>query len=445
MTEVLTGTLDERDHKTHVPVAFTVPQGTQRLVVRFSAMPQRGPGQLFDNLISLSLFGPDGPRGGRHNNPVSDFAIDAASATPGYVAGPIEPGSWTLWLDCFRLLGPEPVTWRVEVACEQEAAHPVPAVQPRVVASKGPGWYRGDLHAHTLHSDGRWDLADLLAFARHRQLDFVTLTDHNTLSGTPAFRGMADDGVLTMGGVELTTHFGHALALGGRSWREWRANSMSGVTMPSIAREVQEAGEVFVIAHPRSPGDPSCTGCRWEYEDMMPGPARAVEIWNGPWSEYNEEGLALFHAWLDEGHRLVATAGTDIHGPNERDAAQGFNHVQASELSEGDILAAVAAGRNYLSSGPRLVATAAVPGQANPVVMGASVLTQTSEAILDIGPGAAGDLRLVADSREILREPVANGVRQHVLPPGTRWFMAELRDAAGDLVAVTNPIYLDGR
>ncbi len=30
----------------------------------------------------------------------------------------------------------------------------------------GPGWYRGDLHAHTLHSDGDWDVAGLIAFAR---------------------------------------------------------------------------------------------------------------------------------------------------------------------------------------------------------------------------------------------------------------------------------------
>ena len=188
---ILTGQLHATHHKAHVPLTFDVPAGTTQLVVRFNASPQREPGAFFDNLISLSLFGPAGPRGARHNNPVWDFAISQTAATPGYLAGTIEPGTWTLYLDCFRVLGA--VTYTVEVACQTTPIAARPAFVAAKTQARGRGWYRGDLHAHTLHSDGSWSIADLVAWARGRNLDFMTLTDHNTTSGHAEVHGLAGD------------------------------------------------------------------------------------------------------------------------------------------------------------------------------------------------------------------------------------------------------------
>ncbi|MBP0573940.1 hypothetical protein J8J27_24900, partial [Mycobacterium tuberculosis] len=105
------------------------------------------------------------------------------------------------------------------------------------------------------------------------------------------------------------------------------------------------------IAPPRAPGAPDCTFFLWLYAYSTPGPARLVEVWNGPWSDYNEEGLALFRSWLDAGHRLVATAGTDTHRPDSLEKVNGFNTVWAEALSEAAVYAAIRAGRNVLSSG----------------------------------------------------------------------------------------------
>ena len=210
--------------------------------------------------------------------------------------------------------------YRLEVDFSFDAVvAPAPPAWPLLPAT-GPGWYKGDLHGHTLHSDGKWDVPDFVAHARARGLDFVTLTDHNTVSGLAQIDRLASAGLLTMGGIELTTHYGHCLALGTRQWLEWRANSHAGVTMPAIAANVTNHGALFVIAHPMAPGDPGCTGCRWEYPEMRPGNASLIEIWNSPWSDYNEEGLAAFcqwagSAWRDERRRLVMTGGSDIHGP----------------------------------------------------------------------------------------------------------------------------------
>ena len=440
---LLTGTLTAADHKSHIPLAFDVPQGTTRLMARFTATPHRATGAFFDNLISLSLFGPDGVRGARHNNPDMDFAITRTAATPGYLPGKIEPGLWTLWLDCFRIEGPDPVTYTLEITCEtdkQETRAPFIAKSPK---PRGPGWYRGDLHGHSLHSDGSWDIPDLVNWAHDRGLHFVTLSDHNTISGHAHLHSLACDDLLTIGGMELTTHHGHALSLGGPDWHEWRSGAATGQAMPQLAEAIQTSGAVFVIAHPMAPGDPACTGCRWEYPDMCPGPARLVEIWNGgPWSDYNEAGLAMYRDWLGQGHRLLATAGSDIHGPEGGKGLIGFNNVEADALTEAAILAAVKAGRNYLSSGPRLILTAVTQiGQTVP--MGGTVAQdakfhaewQTNRAPLTLSfrdqTGTRTRHDLPAD---------ATGMAE--LSGGVGFVMAELRDGTGRLHAISNPIFV---
>ncbi len=445
MTMILDGTLTEADHKGHIPVAFDVPPGTTRLAITFTASPARAKGALFDNIISLSLFGPDGPRGARHNNDDMNIVIDAAHASPGYVRAAPETERWTLWLDTFRILGPDPVRWQVRVATD---AMPIPA--PAVIAANRPGsggrrWYRGDLHAHSWHSDAAWDIPDLVDWARARRLDFVTLTDHNTVSGHDEMRALGGPDLLTIGGVELTTHCGHALSLGHSGWQEWRTGAVSGRTMPDIAAEVMARGAAFVIAHPRSPGDPACTGCRWEFDDMMPGPACLVEIWNGgPWAEYNEDGLALYRTWLAEGHRLFATAGSDYHGQNDAGKACGFNNVQAEALTETAILDAVKTGRNFLSSGPRLLISAQA-ADGDPVGMGgvtsrgARLTVEWTAAEPNLTLNIVGPKGRV---REVAIEAGTSG-RMAVDDLPETFVMAEIRDQIGTLHAVTNPIFIE--
>jgi hypothetical protein len=324
---------------------------------------------------------------------------------------------------------------------EPAAPRPRPAAPPR------PGWYRGDLHAHTIHSDAGWDIPDLLAAARARQLDFVTLTDHNTNSGLAAFDQASDDALLTMGGIELTTFWGHALALGTRRWVDWRVQPGER-SMVDIARGVLADGALFVIAHPCSAGDPICTGCDWRYVEMTPGPAPAVEVWNGLWDgdSNNERALALWYSWLNAGHRLVATAGTDAHGPAPQEARPGWNVVYATDRSEPAILEAVRRGRSYLSSGPRLSLSARSADGAE-----ATLGEALQESALTIragwahGPGH-GWLRLITDGAA--RETVAVGeLGEHVweLPSGAaRWVVVELRDRSDLLLALTNPIFIGG-
>ena len=84
----------------------------------------------------------------------------------------------------------------------------------RGVRGTGPGWYRGDCHLHTVHSDGRHTQASLAALAREAGLDFIGSTEHNTSSAQLTWGRHAPDDLLVVNGEEVTTRAGHWLALG---------------------------------------------------------------------------------------------------------------------------------------------------------------------------------------------------------------------------------------
>ena len=240
------------------------------------------------NMICLTIFDPFRFRGAGHRHGHRHAVeIRPAAATPGYLPGPLPAGKWVVQLDTHMVMPGAACRYELVVAVDHDetlrslaSAPPTPRFDR--LADRRAGWYLGDLHAHSVHSDGAWEVTDLVAAARTRGLDFATLTDHNTASGLAEMERCAGAGVLTMGGLELTTYWGHALCLGRHAWHDWRV-TQRGPEMAALAGRIQATGGLYVIAHPKSVGDPYCTGCRWLYPDMMPGPARLVEVWNGDW------------------------------------------------------------------------------------------------------------------------------------------------------------------
>lgn len=63
-----------------------------------------------------------------------------------------------------------------------------------------------DLHLHSTHSDGTLTPTELIRQAKSLGLSAVALTDHNTVSGVPAFLEEAEkQGVTAVAGTELST------------------------------------------------------------------------------------------------------------------------------------------------------------------------------------------------------------------------------------------------
>jgi hypothetical protein len=443
-------TLTASDSKKNIPFPFEVPEGTTQLTIRLSFSPWTVDN--IHNMLTLSVFDPSGFRGAGHRHgDRHEVVIHQAAASPGYRAGPIPAGEWSVVIDTHMIMPGAPCPILLEVTATDEPVKGSPRVPvPGTTAPRGRGWYRGDVHAHTIHSDAQWDIPGLVEWARARQLDFCTLSDHNAVSGLPQMDAARDDYLLTMGGMELTTFWGHALALGLREWVDWRTRPGERA-MEQIAAEVTARGGLFIIAHPAAVGDPYCTGCRWVYPAMMPGTARVVEAWNGPWwrpGDNNEQAQDLIYSWLNQGHRLALTAGTDNHGHEPLTTAYGFNVVYAEELSETEILRAIRAGHLYLSSGPALELTAsagdrqAMMGDTLETLPGVpvQVTAQWHNAPPDM------ELNLVVDGAAEAPVTVgAEGTWQWALRGDQiHWCLLTLRAPDRTMLAMTNPIYFDG-
>jgi len=475
-------------------------------------------------MLTLSLFDPAGWRGSGHRHGTQhDVSIGPHAASPGYVAGPLPPGAWQAVVDTHMIMPGTPCAIRMEIAASDEPAAEAPSAASGSSApfgvggetaglsplgpkgldfritvhtagsrkpasavqttSRGRGWYRGDLHAHSLHSDAAWDIPDIVAWARESRLDFATLSDHNTISGLAQMDEACTAELLTMGGMEFTTFWGHALALGIRGWVDWRMRADAGAasrTIEQMPAGVEALGGLFVIAHPMAIGDPYCTGCQWRYPTMTPGTATAVEVWNSDWrsESRNELGLSLAYEWLNAGHRLALTAGTDNHGRNHRAMHYGFNVVYADDLSEREILRAVRAGHLYISAGPTLELSAAVGDRqaegavpSAPPCLPRAALAPCARLEAASRRAMMGDLLYVSRGQDMQVTAswsgcpegaelclVADGKPKDTMPAGnedtrvwkleggeTHWCLLTLRGAEGQMLALTNPIFFDGR
>ena len=450
--QVFTATLTSQDMKKHIPFTVQVPPGTGTLTIRMSYTPHIV--EEVSNLLTLTVLDPAGFRGAAHRNTeVMEVALQDNAASPGFFPGPIQPGEWTILVDTHLIMPDVPVHLELVLTGADQLDPTLPSITtveaPAVRPSRGPGWYRGDFHTHTIHSDGDWDVADLVTFALDNHLDFLTLSDHNTVTGLRPFERACPENLLPICGIELTTFWGHALVLGRREWVDWRIEP-GRREMAQIVAEVEAQGGLFVIAHPEAIGDPYCTGCSWRYPDVRPGAARVVEVWNSPWcssESRNEAGLELALEWMNRGLRMVLTAGTDRHNPSYPAPGHGFNTVYAEELSEAAILHAVRLGHVVLSSGPTLTLSAQTAGQN--LMPGDSCRAQARETIhLSAGWGGCppgSHLDLVVDGEK--HAMTTDGPSTSWDLPGGRtgWALLTLRDPDGELLALTNPIYFDGR
>ena len=72
-------------------------------------------------------------------------------------------------------------------------------------------YFKGNLHTHTLNSDGDSTPDDVVRWYREHDYNFVTLTDHNYLTSVDGLNALhgADEKFLVMKGEEVTDRFGN--------------------------------------------------------------------------------------------------------------------------------------------------------------------------------------------------------------------------------------------
>lgn len=184
--------------------------------------------------VDVGLFDPSGFRGwsGSARRVVR---VAGADTTPGYLPGEILPGTWRVRLAPHAIPAEggrvELSVWADMRAGGATAQGPSPAVghrlaspatgvpRPDLPAVDGRRYLRGDLHLHTVHSDGVLSVAELAAWAAARGLDFAAVADHNTVSHHAEVARLSGvGGVALLPAEEVTTDNGHAVVLGVPEW-----------------------------------------------------------------------------------------------------------------------------------------------------------------------------------------------------------------------------------
>ncbi len=328
-------------------------------------------------------------------------------------------------------------------------------------------WVPCELHAHTLHSDGRLTVAELAQEARRLGLEAVALTDHNTISGLGEIaEAERASGVAMIPGMELTTFYGHLLAWGTTTYVEWRSLTRGDVA--SAIAAIRASGGLAGVAHPFNPGSPFCTGCYWDFDGPDWSQVDFVEVWSeaDPWRKpKNRRALQLWNDLLNQGHRVAGVSATDLHAP-EPDHLPSVTYLgvraDARDLVEA-AKEALRAGRAFSTLGPLLSFSARSSGEPSGNGPGEAIASSAAgdTLLIDVAWGfdgrrpmwephvAARAVVVRGNTGELgqVRIGAQEGSASLSLPrAGQRWIRAELHGLArGEeaMIAFSNPIYVE--
>jgi len=331
----------------YVDYPFAVPAGVSKIGLRFSFHKEKL-AQLF-----ISLHDPNGFRGNRMNPGAKGDVelvlwLSPDDASEGAIPGDLPEGQWVARVDV-EALGEE-TTYHLVVYAENDDVSESLTLDfgKSPVIRDEPGWYCGELHAHSTESDGKYAVETVVEAAIDTPLDFFALTDHFTISQWRKLRPYTKHLAL-LRSCEITSHHGHANVHGMTDWVDVYVDR-DGWTMNDAADQIHEQGGLFCVNHPYS----GRLGWRaynfdWHKADLM-------EIYHNLEAINNVYQVGLWDRLLCAGYRIVGIAGTDSHNPfdGKHKLGQLLTYVYSDELSETGIIHGLQRGIVYLSKGPQL-------------------------------------------------------------------------------------------
>jgi hypothetical protein len=328
------------------------------------------------------------------------------------------------------------------------------------------GWFRGDLHAHTFHSDGALSPAELARTAVDEGLDFLAITDHNTIAAYPGFG--PEPGVLMIPGIEVTLADGHFNVFGITNATPWLAGIdvypdpllLSGEwgSPSELMRQTLAEGLLNSINHPL------LTPWAWLDDETDLRGLHCLEIWNDPSWPTNATGnpaaVALWTSWLNAGYRVTAIGGSDFHRPVPQAGLDKpaerlglpSTYVYATELSGAAILDGMRRRRAYVSMGAQVAFEATHAGQTVGIGedLGAIEGSIRFDAAIT-GATTPAVARLVRNGQSIAEQAVTETeetrfqVQTTVRPDEPAWYRLDVYANSGQMLAITNPIFAGPR
>jgi hypothetical protein len=356
---VLHGTISYSQKNAYIEVPFSVPTNVERLTVQFGYT-----GKEDHATLDVGISDPQRFRGWSGGNK-SSFTIGIPDATPSYLPGLIPAGSWHLLIGVANLRPHKSATYTAQIFFTKTGEAGGTESFTDYPLNTEARWYRGDLHMHTAHSDGSCPsqsgksvpcplFVTVQAAVRHG-LDFIAITDHNTISQYNDERELQPyfDHLLFIPGREITTYSGHANVFGTTDFIDFELGTARAPDMNSIFRAAHRLGALISVNHPALPTGEICMGCGWSPKNFDMHLADAMEAVNGGDARYHFDNVGYWRRQLNAGLRLPAIGGSDNHRPEAPPKADDFpgqptTVVYASELSVPAILAAIRAGHVFI-------------------------------------------------------------------------------------------------
>ncbi|ANW21894.1 phosphoesterase [Streptomyces clavuligerus] len=455
-TEVVRGVLPP-GAPDYVYLPVEVPPGVRELRVAYRYERPAVPAGTAGNALDIGIFDERGTAlGGKgfrgwSGGARSEFFLRADEATPGYVPGPVRPGTWHVVLGPYTV-APQGLAYEVTVVLRYGDEAPTArfTFPPERAEGRGRAWYRGDCHLHSWFSDGRRTPGEIAALARAAGLDFIHTSEHNTHAAHGHWAEHAGDDLLILTGEEITTRNGHVLALGTDpgTFVDWRYRAREN-RFGRFAREIRRAGGLVVPAHPHA----TCLGCNWKFGL---GEADVVEVWNGSWNADDEVSLQTWDAALARGRWTPAMGNSDAHrDPDPVGTPQTV--VLADALSRTALLEGLRRGRSYVAESSSVaLSLTATGGRARTAGIGdrLRVPDDTPVTVRLEASGVPGcSVRLITDQGVLHTSPTtpADGrtaVSWSTTPRRATYVRAELRHPPttpglpGRMAAFTNPVFL---
>lgn len=435
---------------TYIHLPFTVPPATARLDVayHYAEAISSDPLQSGGNTIDIGIIDTDGAQfmtggfRGWSGSARQDFFIALDDATPGYLPGVIQAGTWTICLGAYKIASggcPCTVTIRVTPTDSDTSADSLKLLPVRTTSKRpqrSDHWYKGEIHCHSVHSDGDSTVGEVIAIAEAARLDFLAITDHNNRSQQIEMASSTTDLIL-IPGYEVTTYYGHWNIWGDGRWIDFRVQSPD--DMQTAIEEAGRQGYLVSCNHPRP------FGPDWAFPEVAG--YGCVEVWNGPWQFLNDHCLAFWEERLRDGHRLVAVGGSDFHFSKQEHLAKlgtPTNFIYCPDVvSASNLIHHLRAGHSFISESPD---GARLDLRAGAAMMGDTVISADPIVLqVAVEGGGASELQICTEVGVIARFPVSDRSQSFALTLPTDaigYVRAQLVDpGTGQVRALTNPIF----
>lgn len=227
-------------------------------------------------------------------------------------------------------------------------------------------WFKGNLHTHTLNSDGDSTPDDVVRWYREHGYNFVVITDHNYLTSVDGLNALhgADDKFLVVKGEEVTDRVGdkpiHVNGLNPDRFIKPPGGATVAGMVQNMIDAIRSAGGVPSVNHPNYGWAISSA----ELAGLQR--TRLFEVFNGHPLVNNLGGggiPGLEETWdrvLSSGRLLYGIAVDDAHyfkRPEDKTAPRpgfGWVYVRAARLEAKALIDALERGEFYSSTGVEL-------------------------------------------------------------------------------------------